>query len=97
MYYVEMKDGKVSEPKELSTDRTATPNTRWPKEQLDHWGFRVLEEGDPLLDNVGEDSKREQLITQKQRELAVASLKSEGKLDKDGKITSLGLTELERK
>lgn len=80
MHYVKKVNGQlVGGPWPLTSDRTASPNTAWKAEQLAIHGFELVP--DPMVEPTVDD-----LITAKTRELAIAALKSEGKLDADGKI-----------
>lgn len=80
MHYVKKVNGQlVGGPWPLTDDRTASPNTKWKPEQLALHGFELV--ADPVVEPTVEE-----LIATKTREIAVAELKKEGKLDQSGKI-----------
>jgi hypothetical protein len=66
----------------MSESRTASPNTRWPAEQLAKHGFTEV----PEPKEIAEEAEKERLIAEKQRDLAISALKAEGKLDSQGKV-----------
>jgi len=78
MHYIKTGQG-AGGPWPLTDDRTASPNSKWKPEQLALHGFELVP--DPVAAPTVEE-----LIATKTRELAVAALKTEGKLDQAGKI-----------
>ncbi len=81
MHFIKKVNGRiVGGPYPLLDDRTASPNTAWKAEQLILHGFELV------VDPVSEPTIDE-LIRSKSRDIAIAALKAEGKLDASGKTT----------
>ena len=71
----------------VSEDRTASPNIWWSIEQMKIHGFTECQPDPVALQKERDEADAEALIQAKMRDLAVTSLKAEGKLDQSGKIT----------
>ena len=72
----------------MSEERTGKPNVWWSNEQLAAHGFREATNMEQKAEyaRLGQEAEREKLIAEKTKDLAVAALKAEGKLDETGKI-----------
>jgi hypothetical protein len=88
MHYV--KDGQ--DPKPLSSDRTASPNTAWKAEQLAIHNITLVADPVVVPPEKTDEQKKDELIAAKTRELAVTALKGDGLLDDSGQITETGLS-----
>jgi len=69
----------------ISESRTAAPNIWWPAEQMQLHGFTECPPDAEAL-KVEDEKEVEVLIAAKQRELAIAALRAEGKIDTSGKL-----------
>jgi hypothetical protein len=73
----------------ISDSRTASPNLWWTPEQMTIHGFTECKADPVAVQKEKDEADAEALIQAKMRDLAVASLKSEGKLDQAGKIAKV--------